>query len=143
MREVDVDRMMARISARQYKEWEAYERATGPLDHTYEREMQAQQHELQQLNNILTGASVTKKGKKNPAGKFRNAYRPEHFTNPYLHVDEVSGEVTEDEEGYIDGIDDEFDDDDGYEEQEEESYESDHLSYDPAQDPFSYMSDNK
>jgi hypothetical protein len=139
MGEVDVDAMMARISARQFKEWEAYERATGPLDSGFERETMAQTHELIQINNILTGASLTKKGKKNPAGKFRNAYRPEHFTNPYLHISEDGSsaqDIEDEDEEFLDDIDDIESDE--YEE-EEDSYESDPNEYDPSKDPFAYL----
>lgn len=116
--------MMASMTARQYREWEAYERATGPLDSEYEREMFAQLHELIQLNNLLTGRPQ-KRGGKNAAGKFRKAPRPEHLTNPYLHMDEEE-----------DDDDDEFDDVVGYGDEEEDSRESDPDAYDPSRDPF-------
>lgn len=125
--------MMAGMTAREYKEWEAYERATGPLDSKYEREMMSQLHELIQLNNILTGASLTKRGKKNPAGKFRKVARPEHLTNPYLHLDEDEDPDDDDElEDEIYGSDEDYD-------EEEDSYESDPNAYDPAKDPFVNM----
>lgn len=66
---------MARISARQYMEWMAFDLTYG-LGDMYEKEMMAQLNELVQVNNQLTGAAITKKGKKNPAGKYRNAPRP-------------------------------------------------------------------
>lgn len=47
----------------------AYEMATGPLDGTWRDEILAQIHELIQKNNLLTGASLAGKGRKNPAGK--------------------------------------------------------------------------
>lgn len=68
--------MMARISARQFNEWMAYEKAFGPLDDLWVKEMLSQLHELLQFNNQLTGASITGKGKKNPAGKFQKVERP-------------------------------------------------------------------
>lgn len=119
MRRVDVDRMMSSITALEYKEWEAYERATGPLDSSFEREMLCELHELIQLNNILTGASLTKRGKKNPAGKFRKVIRPEQLYSP---------PVDEDDE-------DDEDEDDMYVEEEREKKKPDG-SYDPSQDPF-------
>lgn len=67
---------MERLSARQFAEWMAYERAFGPIDGWFSREMLAQLHELIQVNNQLTGASLTKRGRKNPAGKFRKVPRP-------------------------------------------------------------------
>lgn len=119
MGRVDVDRMMASMTALEYKEWEAYERATGPLDSTFEREMLCELHELIQLNNILTGASLTKKGKKNPAGKFRKVLRPEQLYSP-----------PDDDE------DDEDDDEDEYEEEFREKKKAPDGSYDPSRDPF-------
>lgn len=121
--------MMASISAREYKEWEAYERAVGPLDSFYEREMLAELHELLQLNNLLTGASVTKKGKKNPAGKFRKAVRADQL---YLPPEDDEDEEEPDDEDY----EGEFADDD-YEDDDEEIEEVvDPNAYDPAKDPF-------
>jgi len=125
MRRPDVDRMMASMTAREYKEWEAYERAFGPLDREYDREMLAQLHELIQINNILTGASLTKKGKKNPAGKFRKAQRAHEIYFP-------SDEEEEADEG--DEYDDEYDDE--IDEDEEEVHGSDPDAYDPSKDPF-------
>jgi hypothetical protein len=121
MRRPDVDRMMASMSAREYKEWEAYERATGPLDSMYEREMLSQLHELIQFNNLLTGASVTKKGGKNPAGKFRRVTRAYELWDPESFEEE----------------DEEEDDDDPYAEEEEDRepvFEPG--EYDPSKDPF-------
>jgi hypothetical protein len=132
MRRPDVDRMMASMSAREYKEWEAYERAVGPLDQQYEREMMAQLHELIQLNNLLTGAQVTKKGKKNPAGKFRKVIRPEELYPALL------GEVDLDEDDDDEEPDDE-EFDDGFDEDEEEYSPSDPNEYDPSKDPFADM----
>ncbi|MFE6223032.1 hypothetical protein [Streptomyces sp. NPDC057854] len=105
------------MTAREYKEWEAYERAVGPLDSTFEREMLCELHELIQLNNILTGAAITKKGKKNPAGKFRRALRPDELYNP--------------PEGW-----DEDDDEDEAEEEEGKRRKREPGGYDPAADPF-------
>lgn len=67
---------MERLSARQFAEWMSYERAFGPIDGSYSKELMAELHELIQVNNLLTGASLTKKGRKNPAGKFRRVPRP-------------------------------------------------------------------
>jgi hypothetical protein len=111
------------MTAREYKEWEAYERAAGPLDSTYEREMLAEIHEIIQVNNLLTGASLTKKGKKNPAGKFRKVTRADElFLNPDL----------------IEEVDDE--DDDDFEEPESMGSHKkkavDDGKYDPSKDPF-------
>jgi len=127
MHEVDVDAMMARISARQYKEWEAYERATGPLDSRYERDMASRLDELIQLNNLLTGASLRKKGGKNPAGKFRKPPRPDQLTDPYADSDDEEPDEDEDE----DALD-----------PEDEEYESSSKSgdgYNPSKDPFADM----
>lgn len=121
--------MMASMTAREYKEWEAYERATGPLDSAYEREMMAQLHELTQMNNILTGASLTKKGKKNPAGKFRKAPRAEQIWLP----DEDEGpEEIEDEDDDLDP--DEIDSMGSNQYKDQDTGE-----YDPAKDPFASM----
>lgn len=120
--------MMASMSAREYKEWEAYERATGSLDSTYEREMIAQLHELVQVNNLLTGAAITKKGKKNPAGKFQKAIRADS-----LYLPSEDDESDEEDEG------DEYDD--LYDEEEETAKPSG--EYDPATDPFANMSQGK
>lgn len=76
MREPDPDKVMERISARTFQEWRAFDRAIGSIDGMYDREIMAQLHELLQLNNQLTGAAITKKGKKNPAGKFHSPARP-------------------------------------------------------------------
>lgn len=76
MREPNPDKVMERISARQFQEWRAFDAAFGSIDGMYEREMMAELHELLQVNNQLTGAAITKKGKKNPAGKFHRAPRP-------------------------------------------------------------------
>jgi hypothetical protein len=133
MRRPDVDRMMASMSAREYKEWEAYERAVGPLDQQYEREMMAQLHELIQLNNLLTGAQVTKKGKKNPAGKFRKVIRPDELYPALLgeiDLDEDDDDEEPDDEEFDDGFDDEG---------EEEYAPSDPNEYDPSKDPFADM----
>ncbi len=119
---------MASISALEYKEWEAYERATGPLDATYEREMIAQLIEVLQINNILTGASITRKGKKNPAGKFQRIQRAhELFLSP--------DELPEEEED----VEDESDEDDFEEPEYMGSYKKkkvDDGEYDPSKDPF-------
>lgn len=127
--------MMASLSAREYKEWEAYERAVGPLDQSYEREITAQLHELIQMNNQLTGASLTKKGKKNPAGKFRKAYRPEYFTNPYLQQEEdealANEEPDDDDEEFVD---EDIDDGDDFVADDEPPH--DPHAYDPSRDPF-------
>jgi hypothetical protein len=132
MRRPDVDRMMASMSARVYSEWEAYERATGPLDSAYEREMMAQLHELIQLNNLLTGAQVTKKGKKNPAGKFQKVRRPEDIWFPPDDEPEDDPDEDEDDE-YIDG---EFVEDyDDYDDEDEVEV-ADPNAYDPSKDPF-------
>lgn len=127
MRRPDVDRMMASMSALEYKEWEAYERATGSLNADYERELLAQLIEFLQLNNILTGAAITKKGKKNPAGKFRKVLRPDEVYSP--------------PEDYDDGEDDDEDEDE-YDEagnRQPENKGSGDGSYDPAKDPFADM----
>jgi hypothetical protein len=116
MRRVDVDRMMASITALEYKEWEAYERATGPLDETWEREILAQLHELIQLNNILTGAAITRKGKKNPGGKLKKVVRS----------DELWISIEDDEPDEDEDLD--------YEDQEEPQKSPD--EYDPSKDPF-------
>ncbi|MFF5973746.1 hypothetical protein ACFY7C_19675 [Streptomyces sp. NPDC012769] len=118
------------MSAREYKEWEAYERAVGPLDSSYDREILCEIHELLQLNNQLTGAAITKKGKKNPAGKFRQAIRPEA-----LYLPPEDEEEDDDEDEYADYYD-EVDDD---EEEEDFHEKSDPNAYDPAKDPFIYM----
>jgi hypothetical protein len=132
MHEVDVDRMMARISARQYKEWEAYEMATGPIDSSYEREMLAEQNELTQVNNLLTGASLMKKGKKNPAGKFRAVTRPDEIWQSDGYYGEEDPELSDDLEDYYQDVD-EIEDD---EEEPEEELEPG--AYDPAKDPFAH-----
>ncbi|MFD4474709.1 hypothetical protein ACFWPU_01130 [Streptomyces sp. NPDC058471] len=116
------------MTAREYREWEAYERATGPLDSGYEREMLAQLHELAQLGNLLAGRPQ-KRGGKNAAGKFKKAPRPEYLTNPYLYLDEEEPEDGDD----VDEIDDvDYADD----EIEDSTYESDPNAYDPSKDPF-------
>lgn len=126
MHRPDIDRMMASMTAREYKEWEAYERATGSLDSEYEREMLAQLHELVQVNNHLTGASVTKKGQKNPAGKFQKAIRADALYLP--------PEADEGDEG----------DEDEYEEwRDEEETAKPSGGYDPATDPFANMSQSQ
>lgn len=132
MRRPDVDRMMASMSAREYKEWEAYERATGPLDGMYEKEMLAQLHELIQVNNILTGASLTKKGKKNPAGKFKRALRAMQM------MALLRGEEPEDYEPDEDDDEDEYDEY-GYEiapEDRKKRASGEPEAYDPSKDPF-------
>lgn len=96
MREPNPDRMMERMSARQFNTWRAFELAFGPIDGTWDREMIAQQHELLQLNNQLTGASITKKGGKNPAGKFRRVPRPWALYEP--DHDDVNEDEDETEE---------------------------------------------
>jgi hypothetical protein len=130
MRRPDIDRMMASMTAREYKEWEAYERATGPLDSMYEREMLAELHELIQVNNLLTGAAITKKGKKNPAGKFQKVPRAAALHNP---IDEDES-PDEDEEEY----DEEYEE--WYQEEEEAKPSG---GYDPATDPFANMPQRK
>ncbi|GGR52076.1 hypothetical protein [Streptomyces roseolus] len=107
------------MTAREYKEWEAYERAAGPLDQAFEQEMLCEIHELIQLNNILTGAAITKKGKKNPAGKFRKVLRPDELYAP--------------PEGWDD---DEEDDEDEYDEKGLQKERKPKSEYDPATDPF-------
>ncbi|GHG09688.1 hypothetical protein [Streptomyces hydrogenans] len=102
------------MTAREYKEWEAYERAAGSLDSSYEREMLCEIHELIQINNLLTGAAITKRGKKNPAGKFRKVLRPEELYNPPPDWGEDSEEDDEDDE----------------------ERKRDPSGYDPANDPF-------
>jgi hypothetical protein len=123
---------MASMTAREYKEWEAYERAVGPIDQQYEREMLAQLHELIQLNNLLTGAQVTKKGKKNPAGKFRKVIRPDELYPALL------GEIDLDEDDDDEEPDDYEDDSyDGQDEEEDIAPEPvDPNAYDPSKDPF-------
>lgn len=118
---------MASMSAREYKEWEAYERAYGPIDGGFERQMLRELHELLQLNNTLTGASLTKKGRKNPAGKFRRAPQPQLLTDPYFDPEDEAEEPVEDEEDF-----DEFDPD------SVESFKKrrDPNEYDPSKDPF-------
>jgi hypothetical protein len=127
MRRVDVDRMMSSISAYEYRQWEAYERVAGPIDDSYDRELLAQLIELLQVNNILTGASMAKKGRKNPAGKFRRVDRAHELFFP---PDEVEDDEEPDE--YEDLYDDDGDD---YEE-EEKQHEPKAGEYDPAKDPF-------
>jgi hypothetical protein len=128
MRRPDVDRMMASMTAREYKEWEAYERAVGSLDAGYEREILAEIHELLQFGNLLTGASMTKRGKKNPAGKFRRVARPDEMYDP-----PDPDEPDEDDE--------EFDEDDvdPYDDEEEEYETAPSNGYDPSKDPFANM----
>lgn len=123
--------MMASMTAREYKEWEAYERALGPLDSTYEREMIAELHELLQVNNLLTGASLTKKGKKNPAGKFRKATRAHQLYLPEDSEEEQSSDEHDEFDDYYEEED--WDDDDG---DEEVHVTVDPDAYDPAKDPF-------
>lgn len=127
--------MMASMTAREYKEWEAYERAVGPLDSQYDREMLAELHELLQVNNILTGASLTKKGRKNPAGKFQKVRRPHQLFDP--HFDDEEAEEPDE----YDDLYDEYDShDEGEDEEEERVHAPARDEYDPAQDPFAYMS---
>lgn len=117
---------MAGMTALQYKEWEAYERATGPLDATYEREMIAQLIEVLQINNILTGASLTKKGKKNPAGKFRRVQRPHEL---YLPPDPEEDEEEEED-------DDDFEEPEHMGSYQKKKKKVDDGKYDPSKDPF-------
>ena len=119
MREVDVDKMMARISARQYREWVAYERATGTLDLTYDREMLAQIHEVIQVGNLIAGRPQ-KRGGKNAAGKFRKVKRAHE-----LYLPDEEEEPTED-----DDLDEYYED----EEDPEPKYKPG--EYNPAMDPF-------
>lgn len=121
--------MMASITAREYKEWEAYERAVGPIDAQYEREMIVALTELLQVNNLLTGAQVTKKGRKNPAGKFKRMPRPHQYFDP----DWEDGDPDEEEEFDEDDIDYGLDDEE--EEPPPKKGEGDG-GYDPAKDPF-------
>lgn len=123
--------MMASMTALEYKEWEAYERATGPLDATYEREMIAQLIEVLQINNLLTGASLTKKGKKNPAGKFRRVPRANEL---YLPPDSEEEEEEED--------DDDFEEPEHMGSQKKKKVKDDG-KYDPSRDPFANWSGDK
>lgn len=97
MREPNPDRMMAGITARQFNEWMAYEHAFGPLDDLWTKEALAQINELIQFNNQLTGAAVTGKGKKNPAGKFHRVERP------WRYGEEPEPEDDEDEDDDVIG----------------------------------------
>lgn len=115
MRRVDVNRMMASMTALEYKEWEAYERATGPLDSSYEREILCEIHEVLQVGNLIAGRPQ-KRGGKNAAGKFRRVIRPEDMFRPF-------DEDAEDDEG------DEYEEDD-------HGKRADDGSYDPSKDPF-------
>ncbi|WP_432112871.1 hypothetical protein [Streptomyces sp. S1] len=115
------------MTAREYKEWEAYERAVGPLDSSFERELLCELHELIQLNNLLTGASVTKKGKRNPAGKFKQVLRPHEIFFP---PDDYEEEEEEDDEDA-----DLFD----FEIEEKKKRRGSVMGpgeYDPSRDPF-------
>lgn len=128
--------MMASMSAREYKEWEAYERATGPIDSMYDREILAQIHEVIQVNNQLTGASITKKGKKNPAGKFRKVRRPDEIFLPEGWEEE---EPDEDDDEFEDNEEEDLygESPDPYDEDEDElTVEIDPNAYDPSRDPF-------
>lgn len=112
--------MMASMTAREYKEWEAYERAVGPLDQSYEREMLCEIHEVLQIGNLLAGRPQ-KRGGKNAAGKFRRVLRPEELFSPPEGWEEELDADDEDEE--IDSFGgDKPKKDDG--------------SYDPSKDPF-------
>lgn len=123
--------MMASMSALEFREWQAYELATGPLDRAYEREMLAEIHELIQQNSQLTGAAIPRKGKGNPAGKMRRAIRADRW---FLGLDE--------EESTAEDLDDDYDGDpdEGYEGDDSElEFTVDPNSYDPAKDPFANM----
>lgn len=87
---------MARITARQFAEWMAFDQVYG-LGDMYEKELFAQLHELIQINNQLTGASLQKKGGKNPAGKFRNAPRPWVPEDPNLEDPDDEDDDEDDE----------------------------------------------
>lgn len=117
MRRPDVDRMMASMTAREYKEWEAYERAVGPLDSSYEREILCEIHELLQVGNLLAGRPQ-RRGQKNAAGKFRKVLRPDELFDP------------------PEGWDEEDDDDDDELDDERPKKPSGDSSYDPSKDPF-------
>lgn len=122
--------MMASMTAREYREWEAYERAVGPIDSEFDRELLAQLHELIQINNQLTGASLTKRGKKNPAGKFRKPIRPDRWYDPNFDPDdEPEEELDDDDEVVEDEFPDELYEDDVIEKKDPDKY-------DPAKDPF-------
>jgi hypothetical protein len=98
MHEPDPEKVMACLSARQFSEWMAYEKAFGPIDRNYDQEMLAQLHELLQVNNQLTGAAITKKGKKNPAGKFRRVPRAHEMFDPHFDEDDFDEEEEEENE---------------------------------------------
>lgn len=108
------------MTAREYKEWEAYERAVGPLDSSYEREMLCELHELLQLGNLIAGRPQ-KRGQKNAAGKFRTVLRADELYSP--------------PDGY--GEDDDEDEEDEFGEPKKKA---DDGAYDPAKDPFADMS---
>lgn len=58
-------------------EWMAYERFAGPIDDRWRDEVLASLQEAVQVNGQLIGMSIPKKkGKKNPAPKFRKVPRP-------------------------------------------------------------------
>lgn len=121
----DVDRMMASMTAREYREWQAYERATGPIDARYEREMIVSLNELLQVNNLLTGAQVTKKGRRNPAGKFRKMPLPGQYFDPNWDAEPDEDDFDEDDIDYGD-----------FDEEYESPKKKGDGGYDPAKDPF-------
>lgn len=83
-----VEELLAGISARELTEWEAYERAVGPLDHAYGDDMLASIHEAVQFLCRLTGAQL----KKNPAKDLPRKLKRPHEV--FLGVGDNSGNAS-------------------------------------------------
>lgn len=87
------------MTARELTEWEAYERATGPLNRLYSDDMLALIHEQLQALNYLTGSQADP----NPMPEPVRMPRPDESIRPAQESDgNVSVQADEDDEIYTD-----------------------------------------
>lgn len=68
--------LLATHSSHELSEWMAFEQVYGPIGMKWDREVQAQLHELAQFQNYLLGAQLSDEKTPNPAPKPEPLYRP-------------------------------------------------------------------
>jgi hypothetical protein len=84
-----VEELLSRISSYELAEWEAYERANGPLGNDYMNEALASLHEAIQLNTFVIGMGY---GDENPVEKPIKYPRPTEVFKPPPEEDQ--GDLT-------------------------------------------------
>ena len=77
-----VEEMLSRISSAEIAQWQAYEKAFGPIGHQYSDDLLASIHEQLQVIAKLSGAALVSDSNDNPVPNPRHTPRPPELFRP-------------------------------------------------------------